>query len=118
MVEDSATLPSSNSRDLNTPLTTLPPLMVRYAFRAGESGRDLSRAENISSMVVTDREDGEPFLPPSPKLAHADGDSLIADLLAGDVIRYADICHPTSVNHWHRVQVTFTFGLAHHAFPA
>src|SRR6185312_15898026 len=27
MVEDSATLPSSNSRDLNTPLTTLPPLI-------------------------------------------------------------------------------------------
>jgi hypothetical protein len=45
-------------------------------------------------MVVTDREDREPFLPPSPKLAHADGDSLIADLLAGDVVRYADICHP------------------------
>ena len=118
MVEDSATLPSSNSRDLNTPLTTLPPLMVRYAFRAGESGRDLSRAENISSMVVTDPEDCEPFLPPSPKLAHADGDSLIADLLAGDVIRYADICHAASVNHWHHVQVAFTSGLAHHAFPA
>jgi hypothetical protein len=94
VVEDSATLPSSNSRDLNTPLTTLPPLMVRYAFRAGESGRDLSRAENISSMGVTDREDCEPFLPPSPKLARADGDSLIADLPADDVIGYADICHP------------------------
>ena len=38
-------------------------------------------------MVVADREDGEPFLPPSPKLAHADGDSIIADLLADDVIR-------------------------------
>jgi hypothetical protein len=37
-------------------------------------------------MVVADREDCEPFLPPSPKLAHADGDSIIADLLADDVI--------------------------------
>jgi hypothetical protein len=97
MVEDSATLPSSNSRDLNTPLTTLPPLMVRYAFRAGESGLDLSRAENLSSMVVADGEDREPFLPPSPELAHADGDFIIADLLADDVIRWADICHPASV---------------------
>ena len=87
MVEDSATLPSSNSRDLNTPLTTLPPLMVRYAFRASESGLDLSHAENISSMVVAGREDCEPFLPPSTKLAHADGGSIIADLLADDVIR-------------------------------
>ena len=84
MVEDSATLRSSNSRDLNTLLTTLLPLMVRYAFRAGESGRDLSRAENISSMVVAVREACEPFLPPSPKLAHVDGDSIIADLLADE----------------------------------
>jgi hypothetical protein len=61
--------------------------MVGYAFRAGESGLDLSRAENISSMIVAGREDCEPFLPPSPKLAHADGDSIIADLLADDVIR-------------------------------
>jgi hypothetical protein len=60
--------------------------MVRYGFRAGESGRDLLRAENISSMVVGDREDCEPFLPPSPKLAHADGDSITADRLADDVI--------------------------------
>jgi hypothetical protein len=69
LVEDSATLPSSKSRDVNTPLTTLPPLMVRYAFRVGESGRNLSHAENISSMAVADREACEPFLPPSPKLA-------------------------------------------------
>jgi len=61
--------------------------MVRYAFRVGESGRDLSHAENISSMVVAHREDCEPFLPPSLKLAHADGDSITADLLADDVIR-------------------------------
>jgi hypothetical protein len=61
--------------------------MVRYAFRVGESARDLSHAENISSMVVADREGCEPFLPPSPKLAHADGDSIIADLPADDVIR-------------------------------
>jgi hypothetical protein len=65
MVEDSATLPSSKSRHLGTPLTTLPPLMVRYAFRVGESGRDLSHAENISSTAVADREACEPFLPPS-----------------------------------------------------
>jgi hypothetical protein len=61
--------------------------MVRYALRADESGRDLSHAENISSMVVADREDCEPFLPPSPKLAHADGDSIISGLRADDVIR-------------------------------
>jgi len=61
--------------------------MVRYAFRVGESGRDLSHGVNISSMAVADREACEPFLPPSPKLAHADDDSIIADLLAGDVIR-------------------------------
>ena len=87
MVEDSATLRTSNSWDLNASLTTLPPLMVWYAFRAGESGLDLSHAENISSMVVAGGEGCEPFLPPSPKLAHADGDSIIADLLADDVIR-------------------------------
>jgi hypothetical protein len=61
--------------------------MVRYAFRVGESGRDLSHAENISSTAVADREACEPFLPPSPKLTHADGDSILADLLADDVIR-------------------------------
>ena len=61
--------------------------MVRYAFSVGESGLDLSPAENISSMVVADGEDREPFLPPSPKPAHTDGDSIIADLLADDVIR-------------------------------
>jgi hypothetical protein len=61
--------------------------MVRYALRVGEPGRDLSHAENISSMAVADREACEPFLPPSPKLAHADDDSIVADLLAGDVIR-------------------------------
>jgi hypothetical protein len=38
-------------------------------------------------MVVADREDCEPFLPPSPKLAHADGDSIISGLRADDVIR-------------------------------
>jgi hypothetical protein len=38
-------------------------------------------------MVVADREDGEPFLPPSPKLDHADSDSITADLLADDVMR-------------------------------
>jgi hypothetical protein len=61
--------------------------MAQNAFRAGESDRDLSGAENISSVVVADREDSEPFSRPSPKLAHADGDSIIADLLADDVIR-------------------------------
>jgi hypothetical protein len=61
--------------------------MVRYAFRVGESGRDLSHTENISSMVTADREACEPFLPPSPKLARADDDSIIADLLADDIIR-------------------------------
>jgi hypothetical protein len=86
MVEVSATLPSSKSRDLNTPLATLPPLMVRYAFRVGKSGRDLSHAANISSMAVADREACEPFLPPAPNLAHADSDSIVADLLADDVI--------------------------------
>jgi hypothetical protein len=94
MVEVSATLPSSKSQDLNTPLGTLLPLMVRYAFRVGKSGRYLSYAENISSMAATDREACEPFLPPSPNLAHADGDSIITDLLADDVIRWADICRP------------------------
>jgi hypothetical protein len=87
MVEDSATLPSSKSRDLDTSVATLPPFMARYAFRVGESGRNLSHAENISSMVVADRDACEPFSPPSPKLARADGDSIIADLLADDVIR-------------------------------
>ena len=61
--------------------------MVRYAFRVAESGRNLSHAENISSLGVADREAWERFLPPSPNLAHADGDSIIADLLADDVIR-------------------------------
>ena len=76
------------------PLATLPPLMVRYAFGASKSGQDLSHAENISSTAVTDREACEPFLPPSPNLARVDGDSIIADLLADDVIRWADICRP------------------------
>jgi superfamily II DNA helicase RecQ len=75
-------------------MATLPPLMVRYAFRVGKAGRDLSHAENISLMTVADREACEPFLPPSPNLAHADGDSIITDLLADDVIRWADICRP------------------------
>jgi hypothetical protein len=118
MVEFSATLPSAKPRDLNTPLTVLPPLMVRYAFHVGESGRNLSRAEHISPVVVADREACKPFLPPSPKLAHADGDFLIADLLADDVIRWADIFLPASVNQLRRVRVTFTFGLARHSFPA
>jgi hypothetical protein len=105
MVEFSATVPSAKSRDLNTPLTTLPPLMVRYAFQVGESGRNLSRAENISPVAVADRKACEPFLPPSPKLAHADGDLFIADLLAGDVIRWVDILLPASVNQRRRVQL-------------
>jgi hypothetical protein len=37
-------------------------------------------------------------------------------LLADDVIRWADICHPDSVNHRHHVHVAFTFGLARDAF--
>jgi hypothetical protein len=94
MIEISATLPSSKSRDLSTPPATLPPLMVRYAFRSGKSGRDLSHAENISATAVAGREACEPFLPPSPNLAHADGDSIITDLLADDVIRWAGICRP------------------------
>jgi hypothetical protein len=68
--------------------------MVRYAFRVGKSGRCLSHAENISSMAVAYREACEPFLPPSPNLAHADGDSIITDLLTDDAIRWADICRP------------------------
>jgi hypothetical protein len=68
--------------------------MVRYAFRVGKSGRCLSHAENISSMAVADREACEPFLPPSPNLAHADGDSIITGLLADDAICWADICRP------------------------
>jgi len=68
--------------------------MVRYAHRVGKSDRDLSHAENVSSMAVADREAGKPFLPPSPNLAHAGGDSIITDLLADDVIRSADICRP------------------------
>jgi len=61
--------------------------MVRYAFPRGESGRDLSHTENISSVVVVARGACEPFLPPSPKLAHAEDDSIVTDLLADDVIR-------------------------------
>jgi hypothetical protein len=68
--------------------------MVRYAFRVGKAGLDLSPAENISSMAVPDREACEPFLPPLPNLAHADGDSIITDLLADNIIRWADICRP------------------------
>ncbi len=98
MVEVSATLPSSKSRELNTPLAALPPLMVRYAFRVGKSGRDLPHAENISSMAVADRDACEPFLPPSPNLAHADGDSIIPDLLADDAIRWEGYLPPGSVN--------------------
>jgi hypothetical protein len=45
-------------------------------------------------MAVADREACEPFLPPSPNLAHADGDSIITDLLADDAICWADICRP------------------------
>ncbi|HEX3193385.1 MAG TPA: hypothetical protein VHS30_26780, partial [Streptosporangiaceae bacterium] len=52
-----------------------------------ESGRDLSHTQNISSMAATYREACEPFLLPSPKLARADDDSIIADLLADDFIR-------------------------------
>ena len=96
MFEVSATLPSSKCRDLNTLLATLPPLMVRYAFPVDKSGRYLPRAENISSMAVADRNACEPFSPPQPKLTRADGDSIIADLLADDVISWVDICHPAS----------------------
>jgi len=80
------------------PLTTLPPLMVRYAFRVGKSGRDLSHAEKISSMAIADREACEPFLPPYANRAHADGNSIITDLLTNDFIRWEDICPPGSVN--------------------
>ena len=45
-------------------------------------------------MAIADREAREPFLPPSPNLAHTDGDSIITDLLADDGIRWADICRP------------------------
>jgi hypothetical protein len=38
-------------------------------------------------MAATYREACEPFLLPSPKLARADDDSIIADLLADDFIR-------------------------------
>lgn len=71
MFEVSATLPSSKSRDLDRPLATLPPLMVRYAFRVGKSGRYLPHAENISWMAVADRDARELFSPPSPKLTRA-----------------------------------------------
>ena len=74
--------PSSRSRDLNTPWRRCRPLWSGYAFRVGKSGRNLPHAENISSMAVADRDACEPFSPPSPKLTHADGDSIIADLLA------------------------------------
>jgi hypothetical protein len=42
--------------------------MVRYAFHVGKPGQDLSPIENISSMVVADREARDPFIPRSPKL--------------------------------------------------
>lgn len=96
MFEVSATLPSSKSADLDRPLATLPPLMVRYAFRVGKSGLYLPHAENISWMAVADRDARELFLPPSPKLTRADGEAIIADLLADDVIRRADICRRAS----------------------
>jgi hypothetical protein len=53
----------------------------------GKPGRILSHAENISSMTVPDREACAPFLCPSPKLAHADGDAIISSLLADDIVR-------------------------------
>jgi hypothetical protein len=84
--------------------------MGRYAFRVGKSGRDLPHAENISSMAVADREACEPFSPPSPNLAHADGESIIADLPADDVIRWADIAARLREPTRHHVQVAFTFG--------
>ena len=87
MVEVAPTLPSSKSPDLNTPLATLPPLMVRYAFHVGKSGGNLPYAENISPMAVADPDACEPFSPPSPKLTRADDDSIIADLIASDVSR-------------------------------
>jgi hypothetical protein len=65
-------------------------------FRVGKSGLDLSHAENMSSMAVADQDACEPFSPPSPKLILADGDSIIADLLGDDVVRWTDICHPAS----------------------
>jgi len=92
--------------------------MVRYAFRSSKSGLDLSYAENTSSMAVGDLEACEPFLPPSPNLAHADGDANSADLLADDVIRWADISAELREPTRHHVQVAFTFGLARPAFPA
>jgi hypothetical protein len=68
--------------------------MVRYAFRVGKSGPVfIARREHILDGVA-DREACETFLPPSPNLAHADGDSIITDLLADDVIRWANICRP------------------------
>jgi hypothetical protein len=92
--------------------------MVRYAFRSGKSGLDLSYAENISSMAVGDLEACEPFLPPSPNLARAGGASLsltfsLTMSSAGRIFA-ARLREPTR----HHVQVAFTFGLARPAFPA
>jgi hypothetical protein len=67
-------------------------------------------------MAVADRDACEPFSPPSPKLTRADDDSITADLLADDVIRWADICHPPLGTTRHHVQVAFTFGLARPVF--
>jgi hypothetical protein len=92
--------------------------MVRYAFRVGKSGRDLSHAENISSMAVTDREACEPFLPPSltSLMPMTTPLSLTFSLTMSSAGRMfaARLREPTR-NH---VQVAFTFGLARPAFPA
>jgi hypothetical protein len=87
MVEDSATLPSSKYRDLNTPLTTLLPLMVEYAFPRRRIGPGfIARREYV---LGSRRGPGSlrAVLSPSPKLAHVEGNSIIADLPADDAIR-------------------------------
>jgi len=49
---------------------------------------------------------------PSPKLVHADGNSIIPGLLADDIIRYTDISRPPPRTADGHVHVAFTFGPA------
>jgi hypothetical protein len=63
------------------------PRMVRYAFRAGQTGCGFYRMpRTYPQWPPQDGEACEPFLGLSPKLAHADGKSIIPDLPTEDII--------------------------------
>lgn len=90
-----------------------------YAFHAGQTGPGFYRTpRTYPRWPPRAGEACAPFSPPSPKAAHTDADSIIAELIAGDVIREDDISRPPPRTTGGHVHVAFTPGLTRHAFPA